>query len=129
LDVPPLWNVRVHDFPAPKIGDAYEPLLATTWWLIVSLFVHVTESPWLMFTVFGVNPARLIETVTVADDAGAASTRASVVAASNITLPICRTPLIKRVMGLFPLDDDSDAYVRLKVRKRFVLQSGCRGNA
>jgi hypothetical protein len=100
--VPPLANLRVHDFPGPRIGDANEPLFATTWWLIVSLFVHVTESSWLMLTVFGAKAVRLIETVTVADDAGAASTSASAEKRRKITLRICGTPLIKRVTGDLP---------------------------
>ena len=40
----------VHDFPGFRIGDANEPRLATTWWLTVSVFVHVTESSWLIVT-------------------------------------------------------------------------------
>jgi hypothetical protein len=96
---------------------------------MVSLFVHVTESSWLMLVDFGVKPARLIETVTVADDAGAANTSASTETSGRITLRICGTPLIKRVVGSFPGGPDSDARGRLKVRKRFVLQSNGRGNA
>jgi hypothetical protein len=96
---------------------------------MVSLFVHVTESSWLMLTVLGVKPALLIETVTVADDAGAASTSASVATTPKITLRICGTPLVKRVVGSFPGAAHSDAQGSLKVRKRFVLQSAGRGNA
>src|SRR5215471_6694392 len=73
-----------------------------------------------MLTVFGVKPVRLIETVTVADDAGAASTSASAETTRSMTLRICGTPLIKRLLGSFPGDDHSDAQLSLKVRKRFV---------
>jgi hypothetical protein len=73
-----------------------------------------------MLTVFGVKPARLIETVTVADDAGAASTRASAETTRSVTLRICGTPLIKRLLGSFPGGAHSDAQPWLKVRKRFV---------
>src|SRR5512133_1039797 len=76
-----------------------------------------------MLTVFGVKPVRLIETVTVADDAGAASTRASVETANKITLRIFGTPLSKRVVGSFPACGDFDACGRLKVRKRFGRMS------
>ena len=80
------------DLPALRIGDANEPPLATTWWSIVSLFVHVTESFWLIVTDAGTKPVRLIEIVVVADDAGAASTRASVVMAIQMTLRISEPP-------------------------------------
>jgi hypothetical protein len=49
----------------------------------------------------GTKPVRLIEIVVVADDAGAASTRPSVVAAIQMTLRIFGTPLFKRLMGPF----------------------------
>jgi hypothetical protein len=45
-----------------------------------------------MLTAFGVKPARLIETVTVADDAGAASTSASAETTGIITLRIAEPP-------------------------------------
>src|SRR5690349_14746037 len=76
-----------------------------------------------MLVLLGTNPVRLMETVTVADDAGAASTRASVETANKITLRICGTPLSKRVVGSFPACADSDACGRLKVRKRFGRMS------
>ena len=44
------------------IGDANEPSFATTWWLFVSMFFQLTESPWLIVSVFGTNPVLLILT-------------------------------------------------------------------
>jgi hypothetical protein len=51
----------------------------------------------LIVTDAGEKPVRLIEILAVADDAGAASTRASVVQAIQMTLRIAEPPLFKRL--------------------------------
>ena len=45
------------------VPDANAPLFATTWCLTVSTFFHVTVSPPLMVTVFGLNAVDVMFTV------------------------------------------------------------------
>ena len=60
----------VYVLPAAIVGEANAPLLATTWWLLVSLFVHLTASPVLIVTLAGVNADAVILTALVAVEAG-----------------------------------------------------------
>jgi hypothetical protein len=64
-------------------------LLATTWWFLVSLFVHLTASPVLIVTLVGLKPDAVILTVFVAVAAGLdapATASASTVTAVNTSV-------------------------------------------
>src|ERR671930_1353836 len=70
------------------MGEANEPLSATTWWFVVSEFVHLTVSPKLIRTELGENPDFAILTSIAAAWAGAATARAVKAAARATSLRI-----------------------------------------
>src|SRR3954452_20083844 len=69
------------------IADAKAPLFETTWWVLVSLFVHLTVSPVAIVTEAGEKPVERILTplVTVAVDWDAPGTTSAATAAREIT--------------------------------------------
>src|SRR5206468_11136320 len=90
--------------PGASVGEANVPLLATTWWFFVSLFVHLTASPLLIATLAGLNPDALIFTVFVAVAAGLdapATASASTVSAVNTSVRMLY-PLGLRRLVLLP---------------------------
>src|ERR671934_2576406 len=52
------------------IGEAKAPLFATTWWSVVSRFVHLTASVVAMVTDAGEKPVDVIPTLFVMSEAG-----------------------------------------------------------
>ena len=50
---PRVLKVCVYVLPGAMIADTKAPLFETTWWFLVSLFVHLTESPVAIVTVAG----------------------------------------------------------------------------
>src|SRR5262249_7429585 len=86
------WNVTPP--PGASTGDVKAHVLQTTWWFAVSLFVQDTESPAVIETVPGTNPAFEMSIATVLLDvagAGAATRRAAAPATSMsffITVPL-----------------------------------------
>src|SRR5690242_19070906 len=101
------------------IGDANEPSFATTWCVFVSMFFQLTESPWLIVSVFGTNPVLLMLTWIVAACAGAARPSATTVATRSLRMFL--TPLA----ATCPLGRPGTPVVRKAWVKRLAEGAGC----
>ena len=64
-----LLNVKLYVSPGAMVGLAIVSVFPTIVWATVSLFVHVTVSPFLMIICEGLNEKFLMETVLLVVDA------------------------------------------------------------
>ena len=74
-NLPTLVNVNVYAWPDVSTGEVKGHVVQTTWWLTVSLFVQVTESPTWTLTDAGTKSSLLMSTVTASGSAAARSKR------------------------------------------------------
>src|SRR6476661_554440 len=83
--------------PVVIVGETKLPLLATTWWLFVSLFVHLIASVVAIVRLVGVKAVAVIETVLVTNDAGC---DAPVMASASVATAASTAMRIRNPLGL-----------------------------